>query len=148
MSDVSFNIIFSLLKMPSRNRKKTVQRKNRQRKEAARIKKYETRIEKEQKELAAQYGEYIQKDDMPGKTWQRKKLCVEPRCFGCGKKWCKCQKNCDEKPYRLACLCAPIFCGNCMFGHFKSNHTHWDDDTTTYTCPTCRKEIVVDHEDE
>ena len=133
--------------MPSRNKrlKKAAQKKRKQQENAS------VKNRQQQKELAQRYGEFQQKDDMPGQTWQRKKLCVETECFGCVRPsttFCKSSCNCRGKPALLNCLCAPIFCNACIHKHINLTGDFCDCgcNWVYFECPTCREVMKTDQE--
>ena len=126
--------------MPSRNKrlKKAAQKKRKQQENVS------LKIRQQQKSLAERYGEFHQKDDMPGKTWQRKKPCVETECFGCVRRSTTFFTNscsCNGKPALLQCLCAPILCIACINRHIDVTGDVCDCGCCVvyFSCPTCRE---------
>jgi len=99
-------------------------------------------------EEGGKYGEFCERDEMPGKVWVYKADQKETKCDCCDREFCA--EDCSTCPRAVAnlpCLCASQTCAECMQKHVHTNRKPCDDsdcERIHFECPTCRKSLIFE----
>ena len=115
-------------------------RKNNQ---ARRVKKKLAKVAAKMIEDGGRYGEFCERDDMPGRVWKFKADQTATECDCCDRKFCQ-DCDCQGSVSNLPCLCPAQTCMECMQRHIDTNEKPCGDPDCTrihFECPTCRKEM-------
>ena len=115
-------------------------RKNNQ---ARRAKKKVEKVAAKMVEEGGRYGEFCDRDDMPGRVWRFKAEQTATECNCCDQTFCaeECP-TCPRAVANLPCLCASQTCMECMQKHIYTNEKPCGDpdcERVHFECPTCRK---------